>query len=103
MVTIEKELEFVDTYFHIEQARFGEKIQLIKEIDSPLEFQIPVLILQPLVENAVRHGISKKSGGGNVYIRIKQTTDGTCIEIKDDGAGIEEKKLESLLNKRLNL
>jgi hypothetical protein len=48
MVTIEKELEFVDTYFHIEQARFGQKIQLKKEIDAPLDVQIPALILQPL-------------------------------------------------------
>ena len=60
MVTIEKELEFVDTYFNIEQARFGQKIQLFKEIEIPLDYQIPVLILQPLVENAIQHGISKK-------------------------------------------
>jgi len=103
MTTIEKELEFVDTYFNIEQARFGEKIQLIKEIESPLDFQIPVLILQPLVENAVRHGISKIPGGGTVCIRIKETNGETCIEVKDDGAGIVEKKIEMILaNERLD-
>ena len=99
MVTVEKELEFVDTYFNIEQARFGEKIHLLKEIEIALDFQIPVLILQPLVENAVRHGISKKPGGGTVYVRMKQTHEGASIEIEDDGVGMDGEKLATLLNK----
>lgn len=98
MVLLEKELEFVDTYFHIEQARFGHKIQLIKEIDSPLSFQLPILMLQPLVENAVGHGISKKIGGGTVFVSSKQTSAGTYFEIKDDGIGIEPEKLEMILS-----
>ncbi|PKM72062.1 MAG: histidine kinase [Firmicutes bacterium HGW-Firmicutes-16] len=97
MATIEKELQFVDTYFHIEQARFGEKIQLQKEIDIPLDYQIPVLILQPLVENAVRHGISKKLGGGTVFVRMKMLNEGAYIEIEDDGVGIDSEKLATLL------
>jgi len=98
MSTIEKELEFLATYFNIEQARFGQKIQLLKEIESPIDYQIPVLILQPLVENAVRHGISKKIGGGTVCVKIKQTNEGMFIEIKDDGVGIEDEKLAMLLS-----
>lgn len=97
MVTIEKELEFIDTYLNIEQARFGAKIQLLKEIKIPLNFQIPVLILQPLVENAVRHGISKKVGGGTVYIKMKQVEEGIYLEIRDDGVGMEKEKVETLL------
>jgi len=97
MVTIEKALEFVDTYFNIEQARFGEKIQLIKEVEIPLNYKIPGLILQPLVENAVRHGISKKSVGGNIYIRISQTNEGIFLEIRDDGVGMKKEKVEALL------
>jgi len=97
MATIEKELQFVDTYFHIEQARFGEKIHLQKEIDIPLDYQIPVLILQPLVENAVRHGISKKLGGGTVFVRMKKLNDGAYIDIEDDGVGIDSEKLATLL------
>jgi len=96
--TIEKELEFLDTYFNIEQARFGQKIQLIKQVEIPLNLQIPVLILQPLVENAVRHGISKKTGGGTVYVRMKQIKEGTYIEIEDDGVGINDEKLAMLLS-----
>lgn len=98
MVTIEKELEFVETYFNIERARFGPKIQLEKEIEIPLDYQIPVLILQPLVENAVRHGISKKPGGGTVYVRMKQTNEGPSLEIEDDGMGMDGEKLALLLN-----
>ncbi|MDP4092785.1 MAG: histidine kinase [Bacillota bacterium] len=98
MVTVEKELEFVDTYFHIEQARFGQKIQLKKEIEIPLDVQIPVLILQPLVENAVRHGISKKPDGGTVTVRMLQKDEKICIEIEDDGVGISDEKLATLLN-----
>lgn len=103
MSTIEKELEFVDTYFHIEQARFGDKIQLLKEIKAPLDFRIPILILQPLVENAVRHGISKKPGGGTIHIVIEEFHDETCIEVTDNGVGIEEKKVKMILtNERLD-
>lgn len=97
MTTIEKELEFVDTYFNIEQARFGSKIQLVKEIESSLNEKIPVLILQPLVENAVRHGISKKPGGGRVWLSIEENDDGLYIEVKDDGVGIGEKKRDMIL------
>lgn len=99
MTTIEKELEFVDTYFHIEQARFGQKIQLRKEIEVSEDAQIPVLILQPLVENAVRHGISKKIGGGTVTVRMKQLADHIDIEIEDNGVGIASDKLAAIFNK----
>lgn len=100
MVTVEKELEFINTYFNIEQARFGPKIQLIKEIEIPLEYQIPVLVIQPLVENAVRHGISKKQIGGRVIVRMTQLEEGIRIEIEDDGVGIEGEKLNLLLNEK---
>ena len=98
MVSIEKELDFIDTYFHIEQARFGQKIQLRKEIDVPPDVQIPVLILQPLVENAVRHGISKKPSGGTVIVRMSMISTDVVIEIEDDGVGISNEKLAALLS-----
>lgn len=98
MVTIKKELDFVDTYFNIEQARFGEKIRLQKQIEVSLDVQIPTLILQPLVENAVRHGISKKMGGGTVTVLMKQKDGCIFIEIEDDGVGINSEKLSWLLD-----
>lgn len=96
--SIDKELEFVDTYFHIEQARFGDKIQLFKEVSCPLDMQIPILILQPLVENAIRHGISKRKEGGSVWIRIEENNGEVIIEIEDNGVGIAENELNTLLS-----
>ena len=96
--TLEKEIEFIDTYFNIEKERFGEKIRLVKEIEVPLGVHVPILVLQPIVENAVRHGISKKIGGGTVWITIREADSRILIEICDDGMGIDEEKLESLLD-----
>ncbi|MFA9423270.1 MAG: histidine kinase [Sedimentibacter sp.] len=98
MVRIGKELEFVRIYFNIEQARFGEKIQLLEAIEVSLDSQVPALILQPLVENAVRHGISKKPLCGKVTIRATQMPEGISIEIEDDGVGIEGDILALLLS-----
>ena len=97
MVRIEKELEFVSTYFKIEQARFGEKIQLLMEMETSLDYQIPAFILQPLVENGVRHGISKRPSGGSIIIRGKRLPEGIIIEIEDDGIGVKAEKLNHLL------
>ena len=97
MSTIEKELEFIDTYFNIEKARFGEKIKLLEEIEIPLNEQIPVFILQPVVENAVRHGISKKLGGGTVTVKLRKINEDICLEIEDDGVGMNSEKLATLL------
>jgi len=94
--TIERELELVETYFHIEQARFGDKIQLVKTIDAPLHLLIPVLVLQPLVENAVRHGISKRSSGGVVSIAIVDGQDHILMTVYDDGVGMSEQKVEKI-------
>jgi sensor histidine kinase YesM len=63
-----------------------------------VDFQIPVLVLQPLVENAVRHGISKKPGGGTVTIRMMHKDKSIYIEIEDDGVGINCENLTGLLN-----
>ena len=98
MVSLEKELEFVDTYFHIEEARFGNKIKLVKKIEIPLSYQLPVLMLQPLVENAVRHGISKKLDGGTVYLSIVQSDGNLEIEIRDDGIGMNVEKLATIFS-----
>lgn len=102
MVTIEKELEFVKTYFNIEQARFGEKIQLKFQIEVPYHDQIPVFILQPLVENAVRHGISKKVSGGTVSIKIVPSDQGIKVEVIDDGVGIDDEVIASILHTKGN-
>ncbi len=67
-------------------------------MEIPLDIQIPVLILQPLVENAVKHSISKKTTGGTVTVRMTHKEENICIEIEDDGVGISSEKLAKLLN-----
>lgn len=91
------ELDFVEKYFEIEKARFGDKIKLDLQIDAPLEHEVPILVLQPLVENSVRHGISKKMTGGTVWVRATVLGKNLCVEVQDDGIGIELERRKVLL------
>ena len=73
--TLEKELEIIRAYVEIEQARFGDKLTVILTIEDTLDaekIEIPSLLIQPLVENAIRHGIFEKDGNGTVFIEIKR-------------------------------
>lgn len=97
-VSLATELESIQTYFNIEKARFGDKIRLELEVETNLNRPVPALILQPLVENAVRHGISRKPGGGMVRLCITEASEterNLQVTIEDDGVGMEE----SLLNR----
>ena len=85
-VTLQQELEFLDCYLDIEKTRFEERLTVIEEIDSEaLDASVPNLLLQPLVENAIRHGIAKKASGGSVAIRAAKLGDRLTITITDDG------------------
>lgn len=96
-VSIEKELDFVRSYMMIEKARFEEKINFEYDILVPLDFMVPTLILQPIVENAVKHGILPKINGGTVKISITHQLEFILIKVEDDGIGIDPKKLTTLL------
>jgi signal transduction histidine kinase len=87
--SLERELEYVQTYFRIEQARYGDRIHLEIENDCQLDVALPVLVLQPLVENAVRHGISRKPQGGTVRVEVLQETGGIRVRVVDDGPGMD--------------
>src|SRR5699024_11724293 len=69
IVDIDRELKHIKAYLEIEKARFGERLNVIYQINSS-NFKIPNLILQPLVENAVKHGIYPKKGKGTIVIKI---------------------------------
>lgn len=102
LVTVAEELEFTRKYLSLEKARFQERLQLEYEVDPAiLSKKIPPLILQPLVENAVKHGISPKIEGGEVSIRIQQQDHKLHFEISDTGVGNAEKT--GLLNKGIGL
>lgn len=89
---LRQELEFIDDYLDIEVVRFGrDKLQIRKEIDpQTLDMVVPSMILQPLVENALRHGIAPKIEGGEITLKAKAGKGRLIIEVIDDGVGISE-------------
>lgn len=105
IVTLEAELSNSETYFTIQNFRFGDKIRLkinLSEEDlNVLECRIPKLTLQPIIENAIMHGLEPKIGRGTVQIDFLQVDDRLLLKIRDDGVGMPAAKLSSL-NERLS-
>lgn len=88
-VTLERELEATNAYINIEKARFGERFTIHLTLSDDLrQVEMPFLIIQPLVENAIKHGILKREEGGNVYINIVSLGAQIMISVKDDGVGM---------------
>ena len=85
-VDFEVELNHVKNYLALEEMRFGDELQVVYDIETT-DFLIPSLCLQPLVENAVKHGVGKKLGGGTVTIRVKEMSDSYEVIVEDDGVG----------------
>lgn len=98
LVTVTEELENIETYFAIQQFRFGERLRL--EIDDPepgiQHCQIPKLTMQPLVENAIIHGLERKMGIGVVSVRLTLTEKRLIVRISDNGVGMEPETLHQL-------
>lgn len=97
LVTVERELEYVDNYIELEKARFGDRLVVVKEIDSrALSIPMPAFLLQPLVENAVGHGM--RGDGSPLTITLSATLepDALCVTVSDDGAGIPADRLEQI-------
>ena len=103
-VPLAEELELARAYLDIERARFGDRLRVETHVDPPsLQHLIPNLILQPLVENAVRHGLSRKRGGGTV--RIDASLADGCLELSvgDDGLGMPDTALERVYEHGIGL
>jgi LytS/YehU family sensor histidine kinase len=84
--SVADELEIVKTYLSIEQVRFGDRLKFTTKLESGLEkFQIPRLLLQPIVENAIKHGISKISGDGKIEVNIYEKSDNIILSVHDSG------------------
>ncbi len=84
--TLAEEMEFIENYLSIERVRFGEKLSMSNDIEPEAAmFMVPSMILQPLVENAVKHGISRTAEGGLVQIRARRLDNGVEIVIENDG------------------
>jgi two-component system LytT family sensor kinase len=98
LVTFDEELEYLHNYLVLEKARFREKLRVRKEIDRELlKFKIPVLTLQPLVENSIRHGISPKIDKGTVKISAQLVDGEILITVSDDGVGIKPEIMPRVL------
>ncbi|MGN0178017.1 MAG: sensor histidine kinase [Monoglobaceae bacterium] len=103
LTTFGKELEHADNYLYIIKVRFGDKISVRKHIaEDTLDVIVPTLILQPILENAVQHGIMPMDGEGHIDIRSELKDGSLVIEIEDDGVGINAEQM-SLINKNLNI
>ena len=88
LITFRKEMDHIRTYLELEQIRFGDELSIVYDIEED-SFLLPVLSIQPLVENAVKHGISKKRGGGIVTISSYQTADAYQVTVADTGVGFD--------------
>ncbi|MUV38129.1 Sensor histidine kinase ResE [Lentibacillus sp. JNUCC-1] len=97
LITIDAEIDLMKAYLYIEQARFEDRVKVIWKIDEHGTILIPPLSIQPLVENAVKHGILKRPAGGTIWIRALDTDDHWVVEVEDDGVGMDEEKAQSLL------
>jgi sensor histidine kinase YesM len=95
LITIEEEIELITNYLALEKLRFEEKLsyEIICEETVAIEATIPSMILQPIVENAVNHGVFHKKSPGKVSIRFSQLSDDSyCVVVKDDGIGVKKSK-----------
>ncbi|MEG0354442.1 MAG: histidine kinase [Lachnospiraceae bacterium] len=97
--TLEEEIALVDSYLYILNVRFSGDIHFRKQLDSRfLKIQVPSMILQPIVENAVNHGIRSMEGKGEICLSIYQERDCVCISIKDNGLGMTQETISKLLH-----
>ena len=96
-VQLRDELNFTDDYLGIEVVRFGaDKLKVVKEIDpATLELPVPSMILQPLIENSIKHGLEPRISGGTITIRSRLDGNKLMIEVEDDGVGIAPGRLHS--------
>lgn len=103
LVTLQEELKNIQNYYLIQKFRFGSRIDMkieIEEEDKIIGFMMPKLLIQPIVENAIFHGLEKKMGKGTISISIACTDQRLVLVISDDGMGMTEESLEKL-NKKL--
>jgi len=104
LTSLGEELSFIDDYLAIEMVRFGEKLRFVKEIDpETLYLLVPSMLLQPLVENSIRHGLSSKIDGGTVRVRSRMVGHRLQIVVEDDGVGIPEAKLATLFEQGIGV
>ncbi|MFQ5754198.1 MAG: sensor histidine kinase, partial [bacterium] len=103
-VTLKQELDFIRDYLDIEKVRFGPKLQVHEEIDAKvLDTKVPSMLLQPIVENAIKHGISRQAKGGELKIQIFPENGLLNLEISNTGKVVSDETLSTLFDKGIGL
>ena len=99
-VPLREEFEFIDNYLDIEVVRFGrDKLRVVKEFDpASLDVVVPSMLLQPLVENSIKHGLGPKVEGGSIFLRSRVNDSRLIIEVEDDGVGMGGAQLEESIS-----
>lgn len=98
-VTLNEELELIQSYIAIEKARFGERVKLTLDIPEDLRtMKLPVFILQQIIENSIKHGISPKPSGGEIYVKAVPQSQGVTFLIEDTGIGMSEERLQEVVS-----
>ncbi len=95
-IMLTKEIAHIKAYLAIERARFGDKIDVIFDIDDKLDFKVPPLILQPIVENSVKHGMKGMNDGIKIRISVEAIEDYYNLLVEDNGIGIDKKIIEAI-------
>ena len=97
IVFLKQELDVVENYIYIQKMRFGSRVQYGMSIElDAAKVRIPAFTMQPVVENAIIHGISKKEAGGKIFVRVVKKGSGILISVADNGVGMEERRLEEV-------
>ncbi len=104
-ITLREELDFIDNYLDIEVIRFGrDKLHVEKEVDlDVLDAILPGMILQPIIENSIKHGIAPKIEGGRIRIRAHRRRDRLLIDVDDDGLGVPRERLPEIYRSGIGL
>ena len=102
LIPFKTELRHIETYVALEKMRFSDRINMIYDIGTT-DFMVPPLSIQPLVENAIKHGILKKIEGGTVTLKTYETDNKVVIEVKDDGVGFDINNIAFDENKHFGL
>jgi len=104
LTTLREELSFIDDYLAIEMVRFGDKLHFERDIDpATLDRAVPSMLLQPLVENSLRHGLASKVDGGTVRVSSRLVENRLQILVEDNGVGIPESKLARLFEQGIGV
>lgn len=102
--TLGEEMAFIEDYLSIEMVRFGDKLRFTKEIDPQTrDLPVPSMLLQPIIENSIRHGLSSKVDGGTICVRSRLNGNRLQILVEDDGVGIPEARLARLYEKGIGI